>query len=103
MSTPLLFSPRPHPGRTPHTAIQSVVCNFTLTEFTKRKQFNNKYYSPSFYTHTHGYKMLLTVCANDLQIAKGTHISVYVSLMKGEYDNKLNYHRTITNYHRSCF
>ena len=53
-STPLL-SKTPS-WQDPHTATQSV-CDFTLTEFTKRKQYNNAYYSPPFYSHPHGYKL----------------------------------------------
>ena len=87
-STPLL-------SKTPswqdlHTATQSV-CDFTLTEFTKRKQFSNNYYSPPFYTHTNGYRIILKVCVNGRHATKGTHISVYVSLMRGEYDSDLDW------------
>ena len=45
------------------TTTQSV-CEFTLTEFSKRKQFSNHYYSPPFYTHPQGYKLCLIVYAN---------------------------------------
>ena len=87
-STPLL-SKTPS-WQNPHTATQSV-CDFTLTEFTKRKQFSNNYYGPPFHTHTNGYRMLLKICVNGRHSAKGTHISVYVSLMRGEYDNDLDW------------
>ena len=89
-STPLL-------SKTPswqdtHTATQSV-CDFTLTEFTKRKQFNSEYFGPSFYTHPHGYKMLLVLCSNGRHNAEGTcsHISVYVSILIGKYDSELSW------------
>ena len=72
----------------PHTATQSV-CDFTLTEFTKRKQFNNNYYSPPFYSHPHGYKLCIRVYANGRHSAKETHISVYAYLMKGEYNDSV--------------
>ena len=87
-STPL-FSKTPS-WQDPHTATQSV-CDFTLTEFTKRKQFNNNYYCPPFHTHTNGYRMILKVCVNGRHATKRTHISVYVSLMRGEYDNDLDW------------
>ena len=35
----------------PNTAATQSVCDFTLTEFTKRKQFNNEYYSQHHSTH----------------------------------------------------
>ena len=87
-STPLL-SKTPS-WQDPHTATQSV-CDFTLTEFTKRKQFNNFYYSPPFYSHPHGYKLCLKVYANGDGVGKDTHISIFVSLMRGEYDNNLQW------------
>ena len=87
-STPLL-SKTPS-WQDPHTATQSV-CDFTLTEFTKRKQFNNVYYSPPFYSHPHGYKLCLKVFANGDDEGKGTHISIYAYLMKGDYDNNLQW------------
>ena len=87
-STPLLL--KTPSWQDPHTATQSV-CEFTLTEFTKRKQFNNLYYSPPFYSHTNGYKLCLQVYANGCSKGKGTHISIYASLMKGDYDNNLQW------------
>ena len=87
-STPLL-SKIPS-WQDPHTADQSV-CDFTLTEFTKRKQFNNVCYSPPFYEYEQGYKMLLHVFMNGQQSARATHISVYAHLMKGEYDDDLDW------------
>ena len=87
-STPLL-SKTPS-WQDPHTATQSV-CDFTLTEFTKRKQFNNAYYSPPFYSHPHGYKLCIRMYANGRHTAKSTHMSVYAYLMKGERDSELNW------------
>ena len=87
-STPLLL--KTPSWQDPHTATQSV-CEFTLTEFTKRKQFNNEYYSPPFYSHPHGYKLCLIVKANGYGKGKGTHISISASLMKGDYDNNLQW------------
>ena len=87
-STPLL-SKTPS-WQDPHTATQSV-CDFTLTEFTKRKQFNNEYYSPPFYSHPHGYKLCIEVNANGYNIGKETHMSVYAYLMKGECDSVLDW------------
>ena len=75
----------------PHTATQSV-CDFTLTEFTKHKQFNNIYYSPPFCSHPHGYKLCLRVEANGYDDdGKNHHISIYAILMRGDYDNGLQW------------
>ena len=87
-STPLL-SKTPS-WQDPHTVTQSV-CNFTLTEFTKRKQFNNVYFSPPFYSHPHGYKLCIAVYANGCGFVKGSHVSIYASLMRGDYDNNLQW------------
>ena len=84
-STPLL--PKTPAWQDSLTATQSL-SEFTVTEFSKRKQFNNMYYSPSFYTHPQGYKMCLRVEANS---SEGTHVSVYAHLMKGEHDNQLQW------------
>ena len=74
----------------PLTTTQSV-CEFTLTEFSKRKQFNNRYYSPPFYTHPQGYKLCLTVYVNGNHSGKGTHVAIYATLMKGEHDQRLRW------------
>ena len=87
-STPLLL--KTPSWQDPHTATQSV-CEFTLTEFTKRKQFNNEYCSQSFYSHPNGYKLCLRVDANGSGNGKGTHVSIFASLMKGDYDNNLQW------------
>ena len=74
----------------PLTASKSL-CEFTVTEFSKRKQVNNYYYSPPFYTHLQGYKMCLQVHANGFGTGKGTHFSAYVHLMEGEHDDQLQW------------
>ena len=65
------------------------MCEFTLNEFSKRKQFDNQFYSPPFYTHYHGYKMCFKVYAKGYGDGENTHISVFVQLMAGEYDDQL--------------
>ena len=64
---------------------------FTMTDFEQEKVKNDHWYSPSFYTHQKGYKMCLGVHANGFSGAKGTHISVFLYLMKGENDNLLEW------------
>ena len=57
---------------------------------TFSKQNNVKWYSNSFYTHNKGHKMCLKVytLGND---SKGTHLSVFLCLMKGPYDDELTW------------
>ena len=46
------------------------------------------WYSNGFYTHHQGYKMCLNVDAFGSAEGEGTHVSVYLYLMKGENDDK---------------
>ena len=70
----------------PLTPSQSVY-EFTLTEFAKRRQFDNECYSTPFYTHQNGYKMCLGADSKGYGSGKGTHVSVFVTVMKGEHDD----------------
>ena len=65
--------------------------DFTLTEFKSKKENDDIWYSPPFYTHTHGYRMCITVNANGNKHVKGTHLSVYANLMKGPFDDYLEW------------
>ena len=85
-STPLLHKT---PSWQNHLNPSQSVCEFTVTEFSKRKQLNNEYYSPPFYTHTCGYKLCLKMYANGNGDGKGTHVSLYACLMEGEHDDDL--------------
>ena len=64
---------------------------FTVTDFLQKKKANTIWYSPPFYTHPHGYKMCLQVYVNGRGDGKGTHLSVFVPLMKGEHDEHLEW------------
>ncbi|MEE6505090.1 hypothetical protein FKM82_005437 [Ascaphus truei] len=43
-------------------------------------------YSPAFYTARYGYKVCLRVYLNGDGAGKGTHVSLFFTVMKGEYD-----------------
>ena len=62
-----------------------------VSQFSELKANNNVWYTPGFYTHTCGYKMCLRVDANGRGAGKGTHVSVYLCLMKGENDDALTW------------
>ena len=64
---------------------------FTMTYFAARKKDNDGWYSPPFYSHPRGYKLCLSVDANGSGTGKGTHVSVYVLLMRGEFDDQLQW------------
>ena len=65
--------------------------DFTLIEFKSKKENDIEWYSPPFYTHTHGYRMCIRVCANGKGGGEGTHISVYAYLMNGPFDDYLKW------------
>ena len=71
---------------------------FTMTEFKQHKRASDEWYSPPFYTHTHGYRMCINVDANGWGATKGTHLSVHGFLMRGDFDDDLEwpYQGTIT-------
>ena len=66
---------------------------FEMSQFNQFKVDNSSWYSPGFYTHQdlHGYQVCLQVFANGSGDSKGTHVSVYLCLMKGENDNALTW------------
>jgi hypothetical protein len=62
---------------------------YILTNYDQHKTANDEIYTPAFYTSPKGYKMCICVEANGEGDGKGTHISVYAFLMKGENDDYL--------------
>ncbi|XP_011409272.1 PREDICTED: TNF receptor-associated factor 5-like [Amphimedon queenslandica] len=64
---------------------------FRLNQFAKRKNENEDWYSPGFYTSPGGYKMSLHVYPNGNGIGKGTHVSSFIYFMAGEYDDTLEW------------
>ena len=63
--------------------------NFTLANFHEHKDNDDVWYSPCFYSHSCGYKMQLQVYPNGDGTGRGTHVSVKVALMPGEFDDLL--------------
>ena len=64
---------------------------FTMSEFEQHKRASDEWYSPPFYTHTHGYRMCINVDANGYGSKKGTHLSVFGCLMRGDFDDDLHW------------
>ena len=64
---------------------------FEMPQFNQFKVDNGSWYSPGFYTHLRGYRVCLQVFANGERAGKGTHVSVYLHLMKGENDDALTW------------
>ena len=76
----------------PRTSIPLVPSDIlTMTDFKQHKRDGDVWYSPPVYTHHQGYKILLKVHANGSGSCKGTHFSVVVYFMRGEFDDSLKW------------
>ena len=64
---------------------------FIISDFSEKKEANEVWYSSPFYTHNRGYKFRLKVYPNGNSRGSGSHLSVYAQLMRGEYDNELEW------------
>ena len=74
-----------------HSHVGLVPFSVTMTEFRQKKRSNQEWCSPPFYTHPHGYEMCLKVYANGYGGGKGSHVSVSLFMLKGEYDDSLKW------------
>ena len=45
-------------------------------------------FSPPFYTSRHGYRLAASLCLNGDGKGKGTHISAFISILKGNFHNR---------------
>lgn len=72
------------PSRRMHIPIK-----FCLRGFKNRKKNEECHNTQPFYTHPSGYKMCLVVYFNGNQEGKGTHLSVYLKVLPGEFDEIL--------------
>lgn len=67
-----------------------------ITDFNRRRNEaitgrQVSIYSPCFYTSRHGYKMCVRIYLNGDGTGKGTHISLFFVVMRGEYDALLRW------------
>ena len=72
-------------------ASQIVPVEFIMTHFEKHKKGGDRWFSYPFYTSPAGYKMCLSVVANGVGSGKGTHVTVSLHLMQGEFDDDLKW------------
>ncbi len=63
---------------------------FKVTEFQMKKDNTETFFSPSFYIRP-GYHMKIIVYANGNGMGNGSHLSVYALVIKGKYDDELNW------------
>ena len=71
--------------------LEEAANSFTITRFSNRIRLQDIYWSPPFYTSARGYRMCLKVCPAGAGTGKGTHVSMAGYLMKGDYDDELNW------------
>ena len=62
-----------------------------MYNYKEHKRVDDAWHSVPFYSTKNGYKLQLRVDANGFASGKDTHLSVGVVLMKGEYDETLNW------------
>ena len=60
-----------------------------MSEFTEKKRQKIKWFSEPFYTHSYGYKMVLSVTPNGLSAC--SHMTVGLYVMQGPYDGQLKW------------
>ena len=56
-----------------------------------RVKYDKKFYISSFYTHSSGYQMRISLHPNGCGSGKGTHASLVTQLMRGPYDDHLKW------------
>ena len=59
---------------------------FKMEEFQKKKEKNEQWFSDPVYSHFGAYKMCLCVYANGRNNMNGTHVFVFICLMRGDND-----------------
>ena len=65
--------------------------NISAKMYDSFNEPEKSFYSPPFYTSRHGYKMCARIYLNGDGMGKGTHISLFFVLMRGEYDPLLRW------------
>ena len=65
--------------------------DITMHDYQQCKRQNSIWYSPPFYTHSQGYKLSLRVHVNGFCGAQFAYVSVYICLMRGEFDDLLTW------------
>ena len=62
-----------------------------VSNFTDLKVQKKKWFSIPFYTHRKGYKMCISVYPNGVVKGEGSHMSMFLHVMKGPYDNQFSW------------
>lgn len=64
---------------------------FVVVNLDHYQRNNYMFNSEPFYSHPGGYKMIMTIYPNGVGETKNTHVSVYVGIIRGEFDDKLRW------------
>ena len=62
-----------------------------MSEYTKKKREKIQWYSDPFYSHRKGYRMCLCVDVANSWPYSGSNLSVWLYLLKGSYDDQLEW------------
>ena len=74
----------------PNEPLKTAPVNLVVSNFTKKMKNKQVWYSDPFLAYAGGYQIHLGVVAAGKGNGKGTHISVFLQLMKGPNDDNLN-------------
>ena len=66
-------------------------CTLMMYDFEKHNRDSDEWLSKPFYTAPQGYKLNLRVDANGHGNGKDTHVSVFLQLLPGEFDDRLRW------------
>ena len=66
-------------------------CLLTMPNYSQQRREADQWFSPAFYTGPGGYRMCLRVRAVGQGSGLGSHVSVFVHLMRSENDDKLKW------------
>ena len=66
-------------------------CILTMPNYSQQKKDTDEWFSPPFYTGPGGYRMCLRVRGIGQGSGLGSHVSVFVHLMRSENDDKLKW------------
>lgn len=75
----------------PQATFPTPPLTFVLDKYDERKAEDEKWCSPPFYSGVSGYKMCLQVYPNGQLEGKGSHVSLFLALLPGEFDDLLQW------------
>ena len=64
---------------------------FSIVNYEHYRKVDYRWRSSPFYSHPGGYKMRCDVHPNGFGDAKSTHLSLFVTIVRGEYDDQLKW------------